>query len=273
MRYAIGDIHGCRETLGRLLETIDFAPNEDELWLVGDLVNGGPESLAVVRWAREHADSIRMVPGNHDLHMLAVAHGAQPMREDDTFRPLLEAPDRHELIEWLKRRPMMHRDDDYVLVHAGLHPAWDVEEAVELARSLESILRADRAADLLDEMYGDEPEVWASSLSGIERWRFVINAMSRMRAVRRNDRGMDFEFKGRLDQMPDELVPWFEARSSGAEEPEILFGHWSALGPHRASNAVCLDGGCTWGHELVAMRLEDGRMFRVESELPRVEFD
>jgi bis(5'-nucleosyl)-tetraphosphatase (symmetrical) len=277
MRYVIGDIHGCWETLQRLLDQIDYDRGRDRLWLVGDLVNGGPESLKVVRWARELGDNAVVVPGNHDLHMLAVAHGAHEMREDDTFRAVLEAPESGELVEWMMGRPMTHQADGYRLVHAGVHPSWSTQEVATLARELEGHLRGGEAGGLLDRMYGDEPPVWSESLAGIDRWRFVINAMTRMRAVRPEDGGMDFSYKGTLEEMPLSLEPWFRARRRGREAVDeletVVFGHWSALGPHRAPGAVCLDGGCVWGDRLVAMRLEDEQLFSVPSELPEVSFD
>ncbi|MFB6263286.1 MAG: symmetrical bis(5'-nucleosyl)-tetraphosphatase, partial [Bradymonadaceae bacterium] len=267
--WAIGDIHGCRETLDRLLDEIDFAPDSDRIWLTGDLVNGGPDSLGVVRWARELGDRATVVLGNHDLHMLAVAAGVHEMNEDDTFEPLLEAPDGDELVDWLRRRPLFHRDGGRALVHAGLLPDWDLEDATALAVEVQQVLRGTDAADFLAEMYGDTPRRWSPDLNGADRLRLIVNAMTRMRTLAPNA-ALDLDYKGTLDDVPEDRFPWFDHPDRRAPDATLLFGHWSALGFHRAERAVGLDSGCVWGNALTALDLETGDAVQVPSEMPTV---
>ena len=272
--YAIGDVHGCLETLERLLEAIEFDRRADRLWFVGDLVNGGPDSLGVLRRVREMGDRATTVLGNHDLHMLAVAAGAHELREDDTFTDVLDAPDGDELLEWFRHRKMLHRsgpdlDDETLMVHAGLMPRWSASRAEGLARELEAALRGDDHPDLLDEMYGNEPRAWSDQLDGIERMRLLVNAFSRMRCLDRRGR-LDFSYKETLEGVPDGLVPWFDHPERRSTDVRIVFGHWSAIGYHRRAGVHALDSGCVWGGELSALRLEDEELFQVDSELPAV---
>lgn len=265
--YAIGDIHGCFETLRRLLERIDWAPARDRLWLVGDLVNGGPDSLGVLRWVREHSEQVVTVLGNHDLHMLAVAAGEAPERPKDTFRPILEAPDADELLDWLRRRPMLHRAEETVLVHAGVLPDWTVDRAEQLAGELEDALRSREPADLFEDMYGNRPRTWSDDLEGIDRLRVIVNAFTRMRTL--DERGaMDFEYKQTLDEVPDDLEPWFSVEGRRSKGTRIVCGHWSAAGYHCEDGVHLLDSGCVWGGSLTALRLDDEELCRVASEMP-----
>lgn len=267
--YAIGDVHGCLETLERLLDAIDFRRAHDRLWFVGDLVNGGPDSVGVLRRVRRLGDRAVTVLGNHDLHLLAVASGAAEMREEDNFDDVLEAPDRGELLEWLGHRPMLHRRGDTLMVHAGLLPPWDADKAVALARELEDALRSDTRADFFDEMYGNRPRRWSDDLTGIERQRVIINAFSRMRCV--DEAGqIDFDYKQELDGIPGGLMPWFAHPQRQTRDKRIVFGHWSAIGYHCEEGAHALDSGCVWGSKLTALRLDDEHLFQVASEMPTV---
>jgi len=263
--YAIGDIHGCLETLRRLLDRIDWDPERDRLWLVGDLVNGGPDSLGVLRWVRERSDRTVTVLGNHDLHLLAVAAGEAPNRPEDTFGRLLEAPDADRLLNWLRRRPMLHSSGDTVLVHAGLLPEWTADEAGRLAGELEEALRERDPSELFAEMYGNHPRGWSGELEGIDRLRVVVNALTRMRTL--EEGRMDFDFKGEPQNAPGHLEPWYSAEPRRWGGRRVVCGHWSAAGYRRSGDVHLLDSGCRWGGELTALRLDDEKLFQVESEL------
>jgi bis(5'-nucleosyl)-tetraphosphatase (symmetrical) len=265
--YAIGDIHGCWETLQDLLERIDYTPDNDRVWLVGDLVNGGPDSLQVLRWARRLGDRGVTVLGNHDLHMLAVAHGAHDLQPDDTFQDLLEADDAGELLDWLRRRPLIHRRDDWVMVHAGLLPQWTVEDAVDAAREVEARLRGPDLDGFFDDMYGNEPKIWSDDLEGIDRERLIINAMTRMRCVEPNG-ALDFDYKETLAGIPNGLHPWFAHPKRRSRQARIIFGHWSAIGYLHREGVYAMDSGARWGGKLTALRLDDRRVFQVESHRP-----
>lgn len=267
--YAIGDIHGCWQTLQSLLNHIDFDADTDRLWLVGDLVNGGPDSLAVLRWARRLDERATVVLGNHDLHMLAVWSGAQSLSDGDTFGDVLAADDADELMDWLRRRPIVHRDGDLLMVHAGLLPEWSADDAQRLAAELEATLRAPDYADFFAEMYGDRPRRWDEGLQGADRLRVIVNAMTRMRAVT-EDGAIDLDFKRTLDEMPAGKMAWFDHPQRTSRGTTVVFGHWSALGYLHRDNVYALDSGARWGGELTALRLEDHEVFQVESEQPTV---
>jgi bis(5'-nucleosyl)-tetraphosphatase (symmetrical) len=264
--YAIGDVQGCFTTLERLLRRIDFAPGSDRLWLVGDLVNRGPSSLEVLRWAKSMGNSIVVVLGNHDLHLLARAEGLREARKRDTFDDILEAPDRDALIEWLAGRPLLHREGDFVMVHAGLLPDWSLEEAEALAWEAQEALRSRKRYPLLEsfEDSGESPR-WSSGLSGPERLRLVVDAFTRIRTVKASG-SLCLDFAGPPPQAPEGCRPWFELCSLPAAAT-VLFGHWAALGLHLGRNAIGLDTGCVWGRSLTALRLEDRQIFEEPSEL------
>lgn len=260
--YAVGDIQGCFTSFTHLLELIGFNPARDRLWLVGDLINRGPDSLAVLRWARHHQDALKVVLGNHDLHTLAVAEGFVAANRYDTLQPLLEAPDRDELLEWLRTRSLAHGEGDYLMVHAGVLPQWDAAQTLALAAEVEAVLRGDDYRYFLSHMYGNQPSYWNEELRGMVRLRVITNALSRLR-VCTLDGGMDFRFKGELSNIPSGYLPWFELEGRNSRDTTLLFGHWSALGLMLRDNLVGLDTGCLWGGQLTALRLEDRRVFQV----------
>jgi len=257
--YAIGDVQGCFDELQRLLKKIGFRASADRLWFVGDLVNRGPKSLEVLRFVRDLGERAVTVLGNHDLHLVTQHEGFERKRKDDTFDDVLAARDARELIGWLRTRPMMHAEGGYAMVHAGLLPQWDLGKAATLAREVERELAAPGYRDFLAHMYGSEPARWSDALSGWDRLRVVVNAMTRMRFCA-PDGTMDFRAKG--SSPPAGFVPWFETRKS--DDAVILFGHWSALGLKVADSVVGLDSGCIWGGALTAMRIEDRALFQVE---------
>ncbi len=265
--WAIGDLQGCLDPLDRLLERIRFDPATDRLWFCGDLVNRGPRSLETLRRIRDLGDRAICVLGNHDLHLLAVAAGKQKrLRRKDTLDSILAAPDRDDLIEWLRHRPLMHHDPDtgYTMVHAGLPPAWDLEDSLAAAGELEDCLRSSRLAHFVDEMYGNLPDHWSPELEGVERLRFITNCLTRLRFCRLDGR-LDLGFKGTPERAPSDVLPWFRIPQRRSAGLRIVFGHWSTLGSIPDPGIFPLDTGCVWGGRLTAMRL-DGDPVKVHAE-------
>jgi bis(5'-nucleosyl)-tetraphosphatase (symmetrical) len=260
--YAIGDIQGCFEPLERLLDSIRFDPANDRLWLTGDLVNRGPQSLKTLHFVKDLADRALTVLGNHDLHLLAVAQGYARIKKGDTIQDVLSAPDRDQLLGWLRSRPLMHLENGYALVHAGLLPEWTVSRARALAAEVEAELQGERYREWLRNMYGDAPSRWDESLRGYDRLRLIVNAMTRLRVLTREG-DMEFSFKGELKDVPAYLVPWFDAPGRLSIDAVVICGHWSALGLFTRPDLLALDSGCTWGQSLSAVRLEDRRVFQV----------
>lgn len=260
--YAIGDIQGCHAALLRLLDDIAYDPDRDRLWFVGDLVNRGPDSLATLRFVRGLGDRAVTVLGNHDLHLLTVAAGFVRAHRGDTLDEILAAPDRDELLSWLRHRPLVHVEDGYLMVHAGLLPEWTPDEAIALAGEVERTLRSDGYLEFLARMYGNRPGRWDPTLRGYDRLRVIVNAMTRMRVLK-PDGDMDFAFKSALDRMPPGLVPWYAVPGRASRDVPVIFGHWSALGLKVEGNLLALDTGCLWGGCLSAVRLPDRKLFQV----------
>lgn len=260
--FAIGDVQGCYAEFRQLLDLIRFDRTKDKLWLVGDIVNRGPDSLSVLRYVKALDETAVMVLGNHDLHLLMVAEGCGKMNRNDTLGDILAASDRDELLCWLRRRPLLHINGNYVMVHAGLLPSWSIGQASQLAKSVENALRGNGFHELCAHMYGNQPDHWDESLEGYERLRVVINAMTRMR-VCTPDGKMNFAHKGLEKDIPQGYVAWFEAPGRASREATILCGHWSALGLKITDNVLALDTGCLWGGSLTAIRLDDRKIFQV----------
>jgi bis(5'-nucleosyl)-tetraphosphatase (symmetrical) len=259
--YAIGDVQGCYDALRRLLDSIHYDPAADVLWFVGDLVNRGPQSLETLRFVRGLGDRAVTVLGNHDLSLLVIAAGHSKPHRGDTIDQVLAAPDRDELLDWLRHQKMMHADGGYAMVHAGLVPQWTIERALELAREVEAALQAPDYPVLLRHMYGNAPDRWDESLSGHDRLRVVVNAMSRLRLCDAQGR-MEFSHKTGLDTAPVGFMPWFDVPGRASAGTPIVFGHWAALGLVVRSNLAAIDTGCVWGRELTALRLQDRRLFQ-----------
>ena len=260
---AIGDVQGCYDQLMRLLEQANYDEHRDVLWFVGDLVNRGPQSAQTVRFVRKLGARQVTVLGNHDLALLVIAAGVKKPHRGDTYDELLAAPDRDELIDWLRRQKLMHAGDGYAMVHAGLLPQWSIAQALKLAREVEATLQGPGYHDFLAHMYGNEPTRWRDDLTGHDRLRVVVNAMSRMRLVT-PDGAMEFRHKLGLDSVPAGYLPWYDAPGRASRSDRILFGHWAALGLTLREDATCLDSGCVWGRALTALRLEDRRVFQLE---------
>ena len=259
--YLIGDVQGCDAALERLTQTIAFSPSRDTLYLLGDLVNRGPDSAGVLRRLMRYGSSARCLLGNHDLHLLAVAHGARRPSRKDTLDDLLAASDRPVLLDWLRQQSLaLHErigESDLLMVHAGVLPAWSAHKTIALAAEVESLLRSDGASDFFHAMYGNAPERWSDDLAGIERLRVIVNALTRLRFCTPQG-AMEFEHSGRMDQAPAGYVPWFDAPQRQTAGVAVAFGHWSTLGWLNRPDVFSLDSGCVWGGCLSALRIEPG---------------
>jgi bis(5'-nucleosyl)-tetraphosphatase (symmetrical) len=256
-RYAIGDVQGCHEELRALLARLSFSADRDRLWFVGDLVNRGPQSLATLRLVHGLRDNAVVVLGNHDLHLLAVAAGVRRRRRSDTLDEVLAASDRDALLEWLTCRPLAHAQGADLMVHAGVLPQWTVALTLSVAAEVEAALQRDPRT-LLEQMYGNEPDRWDPRLAGMERLRFVINVLTRMRVCTADGR-IDTAVKGGVPAPPSPLRAWFEHPHRASGEARIIFGHWSALGLVQRAGVIGLDTGCVWGGALTALDLDSDR--------------
>lgn len=264
--YAIGDIQGCYDPLQRLLAEIDFDDRRDRLWLVGDLVNRGPQSLEVLRFIKALPIQPIITLGNHDLHLLATLFTDKPWRgHDDTLLPILRADDALELGHWLRKQRLLYHDEvlNLVMIHAGLAPIWDLKQAKALAAELEAVLAGDGYLDYLNEMYGNQPACWRDDLQGMARWRAITNFMTRMRFC--DAAGcLNLDYKGTVKDAPAQLYPWYVVPNRRAIQQDILFGHWAALqGQCPVPGIYALDTGCLWGGRLTALRLQDRTPFSV----------
>ncbi len=264
--YAIGDIQGCYDELRRLLDVIGFNPDQDRLWCVGDLVNRGPQSLEVLRWFKGLGERAVVVLGNHDLHLLAVAAGVDARGKKDTLDAVLAAPDRDELLDWLRHRPLLHLDTKkrFAMIHAGLPPQWDLDQAVACAGELEQVLRGPDHQAFLQLMYGNEPSRWSDDLQGTERLRFITNCLTRLRCCDA-DGNLLLHEKGRPGTQSADAVPWFQVPGRRTRDTRIIFGHWSTLGYCASDNIWALDSGCLWGGALTAVRVRKRKPIEVFS--------
>ncbi len=265
--YVIGDIQGCFNELDQLLKKICFDSAFDQLWFVGDLVNRGPDSLQVLRFVKSLGNRAITVLGNHDLHLLAVATGVAKLHPNDTLDDVLKAPDRNDLLAWLRHQRLLYVQDGYMLVHAGLLPHWTVNQAQTLAHEVELALRRDNFADFFKHMYGNSPRDWSDDLGGYKRLRVITNALTRMRICTPQGE-MDFKFKGEVEKIPEGYMPWFDLPKRKSKDATVIFGHWSALGLKVTPNIIALDTGCLWGGALTAIRLEDRKVFQVACTNP-----
>ncbi|NBX55430.1 MAG: symmetrical bis(5'-nucleosyl)-tetraphosphatase [Betaproteobacteria bacterium] len=257
--YLIGDVQGCDAALHLLLQHIDFSPSRDQLVLLGDLVNRGPSSAAVLRRVVALQGAALCVLGNHDLHALAVAHGVRPARPSDTLNDLLQAQDSDPLLQWLRMQPLALHLRDCLMVHAGVLPSWGIDQTLALAAEVQAVLRTARLAEFLPQLYGNSPAHWSDQLQGVERWRCIVNALTRLRFC--SPQGvMDFSVKEGAQRAPKGLMPWFDVPKRLSSGTRIAFGHWSTLGWLEREDVACLDTGCVWGGMLTALELRpDGR--------------
>lgn len=265
--YAIGDLQGCHDEFVQLLDLVGFSPASDRLWLVGDLVNRGPGSLPILREVKALGDAAHVVLGNHDLHLLTVAAGHRKPHLADTIDDVLAAPDRDELVDWLCSQPLVVREGDLLMVHAGLLPSWTAAHAQMLSREVEAKLASADAHRFLGVLYGDEPHAWSDDLEGDDRLRAIVNACTRMRFCTPDGR-MEFREKRGREHAPEGYRPWFAHDHRRTARETIVCGHWSTLELDLAPNVMMLDSGCLWGGTLTAVRLPDRRVFQVPSRRP-----
>lgn len=267
--YAVGDLQGCLDPLKCLLQRVAFNPSRDCLWLVGDLVNRGPASLETLRFVRDLDGSAITVLGNHDLHLLATAYTIERLKRSDTLRPILDAPDRNDLIDWLRRQKIIHHDEkrDMTMVHAGIPPQWTISKALKRAAEVEAALRDDATLlPFLDGMYGNQPAKWSKELHGVPRLRLITNYFTRMRFCKA-DGTLDLEAKEGVETAPAGFAPWFSHANRKTRGRKIIFGHWAALeGRCEEPNVFALDTGCVWGHAMTLMNLDNGEMHRCDCE-------
>ncbi len=265
--YAVGDLQGCLKPLQCLLERVAFDPARDILWLVGDLVNRGPASLETLRFLYGMREALVCVLGNHDLHLLAAARNIERLKRGDTLREILEAPDRDELLQWLRQQKLLHYDEqrDTAMVHAGIPPQWNMAKALRRAAEVENALRDDALYPMfLDGMYGNEPARWDKELHGIARLRVITNYFTRMRFCKA-DGTLDLKSKEGLDTAPAGYLPWFSHKQRKTRDQKIIFGHWAALEGHCDEPGVfALDSGCVWGGSMTLMNIDSGEYHRCD---------
>lgn len=269
--YLVGDIQGCDEALTRLLQAVDFSPSRDHLIGLGDLVNRGPNSLAVLRRFVAWEGSADAVLGNHDLHALAVHAGVRRSSRMDTLGELLEADDALPLMRWLQDRPLAMHTHGILLVHAGVLPQWTLQQVMTLAHEVKQVLRGPDLTNFLAQMYGNTPDTWDESLQGTQRWRVVVNALTRLRFCTVQGR-MDFDSKEGADGAPEGFLPWFEVPGRQTSQVDVAFGHWSTLGEVSTAHVWALDTGCVWGGQLTVLRVSaDGRHERIAVDCPQAQ--
>jgi bis(5'-nucleosyl)-tetraphosphatase (symmetrical) len=260
--YAIGDIQGCYKSLQRLLDQIAFNPRSDTLWLVGDLVNRGPDSLLTIRFIKSLGSSVRPVLGNHDLFLLAAAEGIVTLRPKDTIQDILSAEDCADLTTWLRRQPLHQREGSFLMVHAGLLPQWTVDEAASLAKEVEGVLSGPDYKTLLHELFHGSTPQWEPALKGTERLVSIARVFTRLRTTSLS--GEMSSFSGPPEDAPAGFLPWFRVPDRRSSDATIITGHWAALGLHIEPNIFAIDSGCVWGRQLTAVRLEDRTIHQVE---------
>lgn len=267
MIYLLGDLQGCCDALDRMLDEIGFSPSRDRLYALGDLVNRGPRSLAVLQRLAGLGDAATCLLGNHDLHLLAVAQGVRPAHRSDTLDAILAAPERAAWLDWLRTRRLAVHEEGWLMVHAGVAPPWDLALTLQLAAELEAALAGPALGDFLQVMYGNEPARWKDRLEGFDRLRFAVNVFTRIRYV--DERGtLDFKTKDGTAPAPKGLMPWFDAPERQTAGVPIAFGHWSTLGLVDRPDLLALDTGCVWGGQLTAARIDGGRreLIHIECE-------
>ena len=270
MIYLMGDLQGCCQALDRMLQTIDFSPSRDHLFVLGDLVNRGPDSLGVLRRLRGLDNAATCLLGNHDLHLLAVAHGVRKMHRSDTLAPILDAPDREDWLLWLRQQRLAVHAHGWLMVHAGVVPQWDAAQTVALAGEVETMLRSPEVGEFLTTMYGNEPARWDERLQGVDRWRCVVNSLTRLRFCAA-DGTMEFATKEGAGGAPEGYMPWFEVPGRRTQGTPVAFGHWSTLGLINRDDLLALDTGCLWGGHLTAARVDGATRELIQIACPQAQ--
>ena len=270
MIYLVGDLQGCCKPLERLLQTIDFSPSRDQLYVLGDLVNRGPDSLGVLQRLRSLEGAATCLLGNHDLHLLAVAHGVRKPHRSDTLDPILNAADREDWLDWLRQQNLAVHAHGWLMVHAGVVPQWDAAQTVALAGEVEAMLRSPDVGAFLTTMYGNEPARWDERLQGVDRWRCVINSLTRQRFCAA-DGTMEFATKEGAGGAPEGYMPWFEVPGRRTQGTPVAFGHWSTLGLINRDDLLALDTGCIWGGHLTAVRVHGATREVIQIPCPQAQ--
>lgn len=264
--YAIGDVQGCFNSLRHLLDRLSFQPHADQLWFVGDLVNRGPDSLGILRYVKQLGQAVQVVLGNHDLFLLAAAEGIVPLRPKDTIQDVLTAPDRNELLAWLRQQPLHHREGDYLMVHAGVLPQWTITDTVNFAKAAETVLSGPDYRTFIQRLFHSPIPQWAPWLMGIDRLASIARVLTRLRTC--TPTGTMSDFSGTPDNTPAGFTPWFSIPGRRNTDATIITGHWAALGLRLEPNHLAIDSGCVWGRQLTAVRLEDRQVFQVDYDEP-----
>ncbi len=270
MIYLVGDLQGCCKPLERLLQTIDFSPSRDQLYVLGDLVNRGPDSLGVLQRLRSLEGAATCLLGNHDLHLLAVAHGVRKPHRSDTLDPILNAADREDWLDWLRQQNLAVHAHGWLMVHAGVVPQWDAAQTVALAGEVEAMLRSPDVGAFLTTMYGNEPARWDERLQGVDRWRCVVNSLTRLRFCAA-DGTMEFATKEGAGGAPEGYMPWFEVPGRRTQGTPVAFGHWSTLGLINRDDLLALDTGCIWGGHLTAVRVDGATREVIQIPCPQAQ--
>lgn len=271
MLYLLGDVQGCCDALDRLLSEIGFSPSRDRMVVLGDLVNRGPQSLRVLQRLQQFGDAATCLLGNHDLHLLAVAHGVRPPHPSDSLQDILASPAHAAWIDWVRHRPLAVKVEAWLCVHAGVVPQWTVPQTLALAAEVQQGLRSSDCGTFLREMYGNEPRQWRDDLQGKDRWRFIVNALTRLRFCTAQG-SLEFATKEGAAAAPSGYLPWFEVKERASRGHPIAFGHWSTLGLLNRPDLLGIDTGCVWGGSLTAVRVDGGRreVTQVSCEMSRV---
>lgn len=262
-RYAIGDIQGCYKQFMQLLKVIDFNPSKDVLYLVGDLVNRGPQSLEVLKWVYKNQDSVINVLGNHDIYLLARFNHLVKVNSDDTLDAVMRDKNISQYIDWLRSCPLIFHDNQYILVHAGIYPQMNFNELLQINHSVSNHLMSKDYPQFIENIFGNKPNYWSQEHDSLKKMKFVVNTSTRMRFIDRVDYSLDFKYKGELDNIPEKLMPWFHATFDPSINKKIVFGHWAALGFFHDQRYIALDTGCVWGRKLTAINLENDDIFQV----------
>ena len=259
----IGDLQGCFDDFQKLLAKLSFNPKKDTLWLAGDIVNRGTQSLACLRYAKENQDFCKIVLGNHDLHLIAAYHQIKASNPKDTLNDILSAPDAKALIDWLRCQPLMryHTHLNIAMVHAGIYPSWSINDALNYAQQAQQVLAGDHYLDFINNMYGNQPDTWPNSnqapLQGVDRIRFIINTFTRMRYIE-NGRQLNMHYNGAVGTQPATLKPWFSSDQQQLQNTKVVFGHWSTLRIKQSAQFYPIDTGCVWGEKLTALVIDNG---------------
>lgn len=257
--YAIGDVQGCYDSLQRLLDKLEFSPESDQLWFVGDLVSRGKKSLKTVRFVKDLGDSAITVLGNHDISLIGMHYGVIPVHA--SLKKFLKSKHAEELVDWLRFRPMLHVDKPlgFCLVHAGISPQWGLKKASKLAREIEVPLRGGNTAEWIQNVYGNKPNIWSGDLESFDRHRYILNAFTRMRYCNSKDGSLNFKLKGVpkiRNSSTIKQVPWFMYAKRKSLPVRVVFGHWSSLGYYHDESVIAIDTGCIWGRQITAVRLD-----------------